>query len=121
MRGYGMFEINNVGWLEKDIPEIGPLDALMRPVAVAVCSSDTHMSHGGSGPAFNVILGHEAIGEVVKVGELVKNFKPGDICVVPCCTPDWEIPRPEGRRIRGILLREQRRFQPCTETGQCFH
>ena len=71
MRGYGMFEINNVGWLEKDIPEIGPLDALMRPVAVAVCSSDTHMSHGGSGPAFNVILGHEAIGEVVKVGDIV--------------------------------------------------
>ena len=89
MRGYGMFEINKVGWLEKDIPEIGPLDALMRPVAIAVCSSDTHMSHGGSGPAFNVILGHEAIGEVVRVGELVKNFKPGDICVVPCCTPDW--------------------------------
>ena len=90
MKGYGMFKVNDVGWLEKEIPEIGPLDALMRPVAVAVCSSDTHMSHGGSGPAFNVILGHEAIGEVVKVGELVKNFKPGDICVVPCCTPDWE-------------------------------
>ena len=89
MKGYGMFEINKVGWLEKDIPEIGPLDALMRPLAVAVCSSDTHMAHGGTGPAFNVILGHEAIGEVVKVGELVKNFKPGDICVVPCCTPDW--------------------------------
>lgn len=89
MKGFGMIEVNNVGWLEKPIPEIGPMDALLRPIAVAPCSSDTHMSHGGSGPAHNVILGHEAVGEVVKVGSMVKNFKPGDICVVPCCTPDW--------------------------------
>ena len=90
MKGFGMYEINKVGWMEKDMPQIGPLDALMRPVAIAVCSSDTHVSHGGSGPLFNVILGHESIGEVVEVGAEVKNFKPGDICVVPCCTPDWE-------------------------------
>ncbi len=90
MKGFGMHEVNNVGWLEKEKPVIGPMDALMRPVAIAVCSSDTHVSHGGSGPMSNVILGHESIGEVVEVGSAVKKFKPGDICVVPCCTPDWE-------------------------------
>ena len=89
MKGYGMFEIDKLGWIEKDIPEVGPFDALMRPLAVAICTSDTHISHGGSGPMFNVILGHESVGEVVKVGSHVKNFKPGDVCVVPCCTPDW--------------------------------
>jgi threonine dehydrogenase-like Zn-dependent dehydrogenase len=36
-----------------------------------------------------VILGHESVAEVVEVGSLVKNFKPGDVVVVPCCTPDW--------------------------------
>ena len=90
MRGYGMHCINSVGWLEKEVPQIGPLDALVRPTAVAPCSSDTHMSHGGSGPVENRILGHEALGEVVEVGELVHDFKPGDKVVVPCCTPDWE-------------------------------
>lgn len=89
MKGYGMYEIGKTGWIEKDRPECGPLDAIVRPLAVAPCSSDTHMSHGGSGPKQDLILGHEAIGEVVEVGSLVKKFKPGDVVVVPCCTPDW--------------------------------
>ena len=97
MRGYGMLSINNPGWMEKEVPQIGPLDALLRPIAVAPCSSDTHMMHGGSGPATNRILGHEAVGEVVEVGELVQGFKPGDKVVVPCCTPDWESPQLQRR------------------------
>ncbi len=36
-----------------------------------------------------MILGHECCGEVVKVGELVKDFKPGDRVLVPAITPDW--------------------------------
>jgi alcohol dehydrogenase (NADP+) len=30
-----------------------------------------------------MILGHEAVGEVVEVGSLVKDFKPGDRVIVP--------------------------------------
>lgn len=90
MKGYGAIEVGKPGWLEKPKPAIGPMDALLRPVAVAPCSSDTHAMHGGSGPLANVILGHEAVGEVVEVGGMVKGYKPGDIVVVPCCTPDWE-------------------------------
>lgn len=97
MRGYGVIEVNNPGWMEKDRPQVGPLDALLRPVAVAPCSSDTHCMHGGSGPKHNLILGHESIGEVVEVGELVQNFRPGDIVVVPCNTPDWEVPQLQRR------------------------
>lgn len=36
-----------------------------------------------------MILGHEGIAEVVEVGELVKDFKPGDKVIVPAITPDW--------------------------------
>jgi threonine dehydrogenase-like Zn-dependent dehydrogenase len=36
-----------------------------------------------------MILGHEAVGEVVEVGSLVKEFKPGDKVIVPAITPDW--------------------------------
>jgi threonine dehydrogenase-like Zn-dependent dehydrogenase len=92
MKGFGMYSINNVGWIEKEAPKAGPLDAICRPIAVAPCSSDTHVSHGGGGPFENRILGHESVGEVVEVGSLVKNFKPGDRVVVNCCTPDWEAP-----------------------------
>ena len=89
MRGYGMKEIGVPSWLEKEKPVAGPLDAIIKPTIVAPCSSDTHTMHGGSGPNKDLILGHEAIGEVVEVGALVKNFKPGDQVVVPCVTPDW--------------------------------
>lgn len=92
MRGYGMISVGNPGWLEKEKPVAGPLDAIIKPLVVAPCSSDTHTMHGGSGPKENLILGHEAVGEVVEVGNLVTKFKPGDVVVVPCVTPDWMAP-----------------------------
>ena len=92
MKGYGMLSVGNPGWIEKEKPVAGPLDAILRPRLVAPCSSDTHTMHGGSGPNENLILGHEVIGEVVEVGALVQQFKPGDIVVVPCVTPDWMAP-----------------------------
>lgn len=89
MKGYGMLSLNNAGWMEKDKPQCGALDAIIEPIALAPCSSDTHVLHGGSGDHTNLILGHEAVGKVVEVGNLVKNFKVGDVVVVPCCTPNW--------------------------------
>ncbi|WP_334160145.1 NAD(P)-dependent alcohol dehydrogenase [Muricomes intestini] len=89
MKGYGMFSINNAGWIEKDRPVCGSLDAIVEPMVVAPCSSDTHVLHGGNGEKTNLILGHEAVGKIAEVGNLVKDFKPGDVVVVPCCTPNW--------------------------------
>ena len=36
-----------------------------------------------------MILGHEAVGEVVEVGSLVRDFKVGDKVLVSAITPDW--------------------------------
>ena len=36
-----------------------------------------------------MILGHEAVGEVVEVGALVRDFKCGDRVIIPAITPDW--------------------------------
>lgn len=89
MKGYGSIKLNETGWLEKERPVCGPLDAIARPVALSPCTSDIHMAHGGSGEKKNLILGHEAIGEIVEVGGMVTKFKPGDIVVVPAGTPNW--------------------------------
>ena len=99
MRGYGVLRVGEVGWIEKEAPVCGPLDAILKPVATAICSSDTHVSDGGAGPVENRILGHESIGEIVEVGALVKSFKPGDRVVVNCVTPDWEQPGMQDRDI----------------------
>lgn len=89
MKGFGMLSINQAGWIEKEKPSCGALDAIVHPIVLAPCSSDTHILHGGSGEHTNLILGHESVGRIVEVGNLVKNFKVGDTVVVPCTTPDW--------------------------------
>ena len=89
MKGFGIIEVGKAGWMEHDVPQIGPYDALLRPLMIAPCSSDTHVLHGGAGNLKDRILGHESVGEIIEVGSEVKNFRPGDVVAVPCCTPDW--------------------------------
>ena len=36
-----------------------------------------------------MMLGHEAVGEVVEVGSMVEDFKVGDQVIIPAITPDW--------------------------------
>ena len=90
MKGYAMLKIGSTGWVEKDMPKCGPLDAICKPIALAPCTSDVHtVWEGAIGEREDMILGHEAVGEVVQVGELVKDFKPGDKVIISAITPDW--------------------------------
>ncbi|HEY9574425.1 MAG TPA: NAD(P)-dependent alcohol dehydrogenase [Lachnospiraceae bacterium] len=90
MKGYAMLKIGESGWIEKERPACGPLDAICKPLAIAICTSDIHtLWEGAIGDRHNMILGHEGCAEVVEVGELVKDFKPGDRVLVPAITPDW--------------------------------
>ena len=90
MKALAMLGLNTIGWIEKERPTCGPLDAICRPIAVAPCTSDVHtVWEGALGDRHDLILGHEAVGEVVEVGDLVQDFKPGDIVIVPAITPDW--------------------------------
>lgn len=99
MKGYGIINIPETGWLEKERPTLKGNDAILRPIAVAPCSSDTHNAEGGAGPMSNLILGHEAVAEVVEVSKEITRFKKGDIVVVPTNTPDWEQPSLQDRDI----------------------
>lgn len=90
MKGYAMLGIGKTGWIEKDVPSCGPLDAIVKPLAVSPCTSDVHtVWEGAIGDRRDMILGHEAVGEIVEVGSLVKDLKVGDRVIVPAITPDW--------------------------------
>lgn len=90
IKGYAMLGIGQTGWIEKEAPQCGVLDALVRPIAVSPCTSDIHtVWEGALGVRHDMILGHEAVGEIVKVGNLVRDFRPGDRVIVPAITPDW--------------------------------
>jgi threonine dehydrogenase-like Zn-dependent dehydrogenase len=90
MKGYAMLGIGKTGWIEKEVPRCGPLDAIVRPIAIAPCTSDIHtVWEGAIGERNNLILGHEGVGEVIETGNLVKDFKKGDKVILPAITPDW--------------------------------
>ena len=89
-KALAMLGIGKIGWIEVKTPECGPLDVICRPIALAPCTSDIHTVWAGSiGDRHNLVLGHEAIGQVVKAGALVKLLKVGDKVIVPAITPDW--------------------------------
>ena len=138
MKGYAMLRIGEAGWIEKEDPKCGPMDAICRPIALAPCSSDIHTVYeGGVGERHNMMLGHEAVGEVVEVGSMVEDFKVGDHVIIPAITPDWSsvaaqetyamhsgVPlggwkffNIKGRRLRRTDPRQRRRRQPGPPAG----
>lgn len=90
MKAFVLIEPGKVGWHDAPEPALTPYGAILRPVAVTPCSSDVHTVYGGgSRKAPNLILGHECVAEILETGELVQDFKPGDLVAVPAITPDW--------------------------------
>jgi len=61
-----------------------PTDAIVRVTSTAICGSDLHL-YELLGPFLDAgdILGHEAMGVVVEIGEAVVGLRPGDRVVVP--------------------------------------
>lgn len=90
MKAYCMLGIGKTGWCEKERPSCGPNDAILRPLALAPCTSDIHTVWSGAiGQRSEMTLGHEAVGQIVEVGSQVRDFKAGDKVLVSAITPDW--------------------------------
>lgn len=75
-----------------DVPEVGPGEVRVRIAAAGVCHSDLSFTNGTLRPEFPVVLGHEASGTVVAVGDAVSAAAPGDRVVLnwaPACRNCW--------------------------------
>lgn len=59
-------------------PEIGNNDVLLKIKKVGICGTDLHIYNGGMTVPLPVVLGHEFVGDVVKIGSEVKNVNVGD-------------------------------------------
>ncbi|KAB8315091.1 hypothetical protein SD81_034460 [Tolypothrix campylonemoides VB511288] len=71
-------------WREVPEPQLsGPLEALVRPLAVARCDLDAAILFGKVSLRGPFALGHEFVAEVIACGESVKKFQPGQKVVVP--------------------------------------
>lgn len=71
----GQFE-----FIDKPEPSIvDPKDAIVKVTLSSICTSDLHIKHGSVPQAqIGITVGHEMVGEVVAVGDEVKNLKPND-------------------------------------------
>jgi 2-desacetyl-2-hydroxyethyl bacteriochlorophyllide A dehydrogenase len=61
-----------------DIPEIGDKDILLKISTVGICGSDLHSFKSDKFSFPQQIMGHEFCGEIVELGEKVKDLKVGD-------------------------------------------
>ncbi len=66
-----------------DVAVVDPTDALVEPLAVALCDLDLLFVHGYTAFAPPFPIGHECVARVVKLGADVANFRVGDVVVVP--------------------------------------
>ena len=75
-------------WEEKPDPTIqDPTDIIVRIDSATICGTDLHILKGDV-PAVQpgTVLGHEAVGTVVEIGDAVTTLDPGDRVLVSCIT-----------------------------------
>jgi threonine dehydrogenase-like Zn-dependent dehydrogenase len=72
---------------EKPVPDVGPLDALVRITTTTICGTDIHILKGEYPVARGLTIGHEPVGVIEKVGSAVKGFREGQRVIAGAITP----------------------------------
>jgi L-iditol 2-dehydrogenase len=92
MRAAVLIEPGRIEMQERQIPTPGPGDVLIRVSSVGVCGSDTHYYRHGRVGSFVVrqplVLGHEAAGTIVGVGEGIDSSRIGERVSIEPQRPD---------------------------------
>ncbi|QUJ66446.1 alcohol dehydrogenase catalytic domain-containing protein [Photobacterium sp. GJ3] len=83
-----------------DVPEINQEEILIKVEACGICAGDLKSYHGAPSfwgdetqPAYikaPMIPGHEFVGRIVAIGDLVKDFEVGDRVISEQIVPCWE-------------------------------
>ena len=72
---------------DKPIPEIGPLDALMRITTTTICGTDVHILKGEYPVAKGLTIGHEPVGVIERLGSGVQGYREGQRVIAGAITP----------------------------------
>lgn len=79
MKAAVYYGIEDIRIEEREIPQIGPDDYLVKVKAAAICGSDLRTyQHGHAKIKTPQVLGHEFSGEVVEIGDNIVGVKVGD-------------------------------------------
>ena len=80
-------EKNRIVLDEKPIPEVGPLDALIRITTTTICGTDVHILKGEYPVTRGLTVGHEPVGVIEKLGSAAAGFEEGQRVVAGAITP----------------------------------
>lgn len=72
---------------EKPIPDVGPLDALIRVTTTTICGTDIHILKGEYPVAPGLTIGHEPVGIIEKLGSAVEGYTEGQRVIAGAITP----------------------------------
>ncbi|MGD1876630.1 MAG: NAD(P)-dependent alcohol dehydrogenase [Kiloniellaceae bacterium] len=80
-------EANRIVLDEKPIPDVGPLDALIRITTTTICGTDVHILKGEYPVERGLTIGHEPVGIIEKLGSAVEGYAEGQRVIVGAITP----------------------------------
>jgi len=72
---------------DKPVPDIGPLDALIRITTTTICGTDIHILKGEYPVNPGLIIGHEPVGVIEKLGSAVTGYEEGQRVIAGAITP----------------------------------
>jgi len=113
LKEYRRFAVEDI-----PMPDLQPDEVLVRVRACGICGSDVHGMDGSSGRRIPpIVMGHEAAGEITKIGGSVSKWAIGDRVTFDStiyCGDCWYCRRGnvnlcENRRVLGVSCAEYRR------------
>ncbi len=72
---------------DKPVPDIGPLDALIRITTTTICGTDIHILKGEYPVERGLTIGHEPVGVIEKLGSAVQGYREGQRVIAGAITP----------------------------------
>jgi len=72
---------------DKPIPNVGPLDALVRITTTTICGTDVHILKGEYPVRPGLTVGHEPVGIIEKLGSAVEGYREGQRVIAGAITP----------------------------------
>lgn len=80
-------EPNRIVLDDKPIPDVGPLDALIRVTTTTICGTDIHILKGEYPVERGLTIGHEPVGVIEKLGSAVQGYSEGQRVIAGAICP----------------------------------
>ncbi|MEL0167531.1 MAG: NAD(P)-dependent alcohol dehydrogenase [Pseudomonadaceae bacterium] len=87
MRAAVFVEPGRIELQQRPIPEIGPTDALLRVTTTTICGTDVHILKGEYPVRTGLIVGHEPVGVIERLGSAVTGYQLGQRVIAGAITP----------------------------------